>query len=279
MSDQMLRAFREDAESAIVRADFDEIARRGARRRLRRRAVSAISAAAVVAAVGSLALLTDGYTPSLTPTDDPAGSSLPLLVDVDGQIPPGRGAFPPIANGPSVVVLSTEIPADGVWQKSSAFSDIYAKIRSGNAYLHLSTYVVDGVARRACRALYVQPEGKAPGFVGPGSTPADVAGAITRIPRATVLEAPQPVTKWGTAAVHVRLQVRQTGCRNGKEFWIFDTAQGGESIGNVHAVLDFWVLEVDGQVFVIEAEVPVGATAAERGQLAELVDSIRFHRD
>lgn len=279
MSDQMLRAFREDAESAIVRADFDEIARRGARRRLRRRAVSAISGAALVAAVGSLALLADGYAPSLTPTDDPAGSSLPLLVDVDGQIPPGRGEFPPIAVGPSVVVLSAEIPADDVWQESNAPSGIYTEIRSGNAYLHLSTYVVDGVARRACQALYVQPYGKARGFVRPGSTPEDVAAAITRVPRATVLEAPQPVTKWDTTAVHVRLQVLQTGCRNGREFWLFDTAQGGESIGNVRAVLDFWVLEVDGQVLVVEAEVPVGASAAERGQLAELVDSIRFHRD
>lgn len=277
MSDQMLRAFRQDAESVIVPADFDEIARRGARRRLRHRAVSAMAAAAVAAAVGSFALLADGYAPSPPPADDPDGSSLPLLVDTDGQIPSGRGAFAPIKFGPSVVVLSAEIPTDGVWRQSQTLSGVYTKIRSGNASLHLSTYVVDGVARRACEAVYVQPNGKAPTFDSPGSTPTDVAAAIATIPRATVLEPPQGVTKWGTTAVHVQLQVLQTGCRNGREFWILDTARGGESIGNVQAVLDFWVMEVDGQVLVVATEVPRAATAAERGQLAELVDSIRFH--
>ena len=277
MSEQMLRAFREDAESAIVRADFDEIARRGARRRLRHRAVSAVAAAAAVAAVGSFAVLADRSVSPPTPADDLEWSSLPLLVDVDGQIPSGRGAFPPIAVGPSVVGLSAEIPADSVWRQSQTLSGVYTKIRSGNASLHLSTYVVDGVARRACEAVYVQPNGKAPTFGSPGSTPTDVAGAITRLPRAAVLEPPQRVTKWGTTAVHVQLQVLQTSCRNGREFWIFDTARGGESIRNVRAVLDFWVVEVDDQVFVVAAEVPRGATAAERGRLAAVVDSIRFH--
>jgi hypothetical protein len=277
MSDQMLRAFREDAESAVVRADFDEIARRGARRRLRRRAVSALASAAVVAAVGSFALLADPAPPP-TPADDSEWSSLPLLVDVDGQVASGRGAFPPIAVGPTIVVLSAEIPADGVWHESQTLSGVYTEIRSGDAYLNVSTYVVEGVARRACRAPYVQPLGKAPGFESPGSNPTDVAGAIATIPRATVLEPPQRVTKWGTTAVHVQLEVLETGCRNGREFWIFDTVRGGETIANVQAVLDFWVMEVDGQVLVVQTEMPVGASAAEREQLAELVDSIRLHR-
>ncbi len=278
MSDQLLRAFREDAEAAVVRADFDEIARRGARRRLRRRAVSALaSAAAVAAAVGSFALLSDPAPPP-TPADDPEWSSLPLLVDKDGQIPSGRGALAPIALGPSIVVVSAEIPAHSVWRQSRTLSGMYTEIRSGDAYLNVSTYVVDGVARRACESVYVQPNGKAPTFDSPGSSPTDVAGAITRIPRATVLEPPQLVSKWGTAAVHVQLEVLETGCRNGREFWILDTARGGESVLNVHAVLDFWVMEVDGQVFVVETEMPLGATAADRERLAELVDSIRFHR-
>lgn len=278
MSDQMLRAFRADAESAVVRADFDEIARRGARRRLRRRAVSALaSAAAAAAAVGSFALLADPAPPP-TPADDSEWKSLPLLVDVDGQVASGRGIFPPIAVGPTIVVLSAEIPADGVWHESQTLSGVYTEIRSGDAYLNVSAYVVEGVARRACRAPYVQPLGLAPGFDSPGSTPTDVAGAIATIPRANVLEPPQLVSKWGTTAVHVQLEVLETSCRNGREFWIFDTMRGGETIANVQAVLDFWVMEVDGQVLVVAAEAPRGATAPERQQLAGVVDSIRFHR-
>lgn len=277
MSDQMLRAFREDAESVIVRADFDEIARRGALRRLRHRAASVVAAAVVVAVAGSFALVSDPAPPP-TPADDLEWSNLPLLVDKDGQIPSGRGALAPIAFGPSIVVVSTEIPPDGVWRQSQTLSGIHTEIRSGNAYLQLAAYVVDGVARRACESVYVQPNGKAPTFDSPGSTPSDVAAAIATIPRATVLEPPQPATKWGTTAVHVQLEVLQTACRNGREFWILDTARGGESIRNVHAVLDFWVVEVDGQVLVVATEMPRGATATERGQLATVVDSLRFHR-
>jgi len=280
MSDQMLHAFREDAEHAVAPVDFGVIEHRGARRRLRHRAAGVAVAAAVLAAVGSLTLLGEGSAPTPTPSDDPGLTGFPLIQEgADGRIPPGRSELPPMTRDTPLAAVTVVIP-DGKrgWGENIDRSGIYSGTQATSGWLHVAAYVVDAVVERPCREAFIPPSGPVAGYAAPGPTMQDLADAIAGLPRGKVLSPPRTVEKWGTTAIHVRLEMARTTCRTGYRFYMFDTATGGESIGNMQAVVDFWVLRVNGQRLVVETEAPISATRAQRRTLAGMIESVRLHR-
>lgn len=279
MSDQMLQSFREDAEQAVPPCDFGAIERRGARRRFTRRAAGTVAVAAVLATVGSLAFRTDGPAPSPAPAVDPGLTGYPLIEErSDGRIPPGRSELPALTRSSPDAAVTVLIPdAARGWGENIDHSGTYSTNRQRNGYLHLAAYVVDGVAENICERSSIPPAGSVSGFGDPGPTTQDLANAIADLPRGKVLSPPRTVEKWGTTAIHVRVQMARTVCQNGNRPFMFDTATGGESIGNLHAVLDFWVVRVNDQRLVVEAEAPMSATRGERLTLARMVASVQLH--
>lgn len=257
--------------------DFDALVCRGVRRRTRRR-TGVVAAAYGMALVAGAVALVDAVPSPRPPvsTNVPMRPGLPEVEEVGDRIPAGRAAMPAAEPGapPAVTVA---VPGDGVWRENASGSGIYTALRRGAAWLHLATYVVDGVAREPCRTSHVP---VAPGipaaFVRPGPTPVALADAFADLPRADVPVRPHTVTRWGTSAVHVRVRLRHAGCRNGNLPWTFDTRRGGELLGNTHARLDFWVVELEGRPLVVEAEQPIGASAVERRPLARLLDSVEL---
>ena len=266
---------RERALPGVVPPDFDELVCGGVRRRMRRRTRLAAAAYALAALAGAVALVDDADDGDDSPsTPEPSSALVPLragLPDVEemgDRIPPGRAGMPSALSGAPAAV-SVEIPADGSWRENASGSGIYSAIRHGTAWLHLATYVIDGVVQQPCRLSYASAVS--------GTTPATLEDSLAGLPRADVVVRPHTVTRWGTTAVHMRVRVPHAGCRNGNLLWTFDTARGGELLGNAHARLDFWVVELGGRAVVVEAELPMGATPAERRALTRLLDSVDLH--
>ncbi|WP_159081580.1 RNA polymerase sigma factor [Nocardioides sediminis] len=260
---------REQALPGIVPPDFDELVCDGARRRVRRRTRLAATAYVLAAVVGAVALVDEDDPSAREPSATlvPLRAGLPEVEEVGDRIPPGRAALPSVVPGEPVGV-SVEVPPGSPWRENASGSGIYSAIRDGTAWLHLATYVVDGVVHGPCRSSYVSAV-----F---GTAPTAVTDALSGLPRADVVVRPHPVTRWGTTAVHLRVRVPHAACRNGNPRWTFDTLRGGELLGNEHARLDFWVVELRGRAVVVEAELPMGPTTVERRALARLLDSLEL---
>ncbi|KRE98756.1 hypothetical protein ASG88_17080 [Nocardioides sp. Soil777] len=267
----------EHMQPDIVCPDFREILGRGARRRLRRTRLAGTAYGLAVVA-GASALADHDTAPPPSPAAQSAHpTGLPELEEVDGRIPPGRAGMPALVSGAPTTV-SVAIPEDGRWRKDPNGAGIYSTTRSGAASIHLATFLVDGVVRQPCRTSDVPASPGIPAeFVRPGVTPTALGEAIAGLPRADVVVSPHPVAAWGTTAVHVRVRVPRTTCRNGSPPWTFDTRRGGELLGNARARLDHWVVEVRGHAVVIEAELPMRPTAAELRAMTGVLHSIELH--
>lgn len=260
----------------IVCPDFHEILGRGTRRRMRRARLAGTAYGLAIVAGASALADHDASPPPSPPAQAAPVTGLPELQEVDGRIPPGRAGMPTLVPGAPTTV-SVAIPEDRRWRKDPHGAGIYSATRSGAASLHLSTFLVDGVVRQPCRTPEVPVSPGIPAeFVRPGVSPTALGDAIAGLPRAEVVVSPHPVATWGTTAVHVRVRVPRTACRNGGLPWTFDTRRGGELLGNAHARLDYWVVELRGQAVVIEAELPMRAAAADRRTLTALVRSVEL---
>ena len=256
--------------------DFDALVRRGLRRRTRRTRLAAAAYGLAVVA-GASALAAHDASPPPPPSAQVSRSSgLQELEEAGDRLPPGRTGMPALVSGAPITV-SVVIPAIGHWREDPNGAGIYAATRRGAASLHLASFLVDGVVRRPCRTPRVPASPGIPNeFVRPGVTPTALADAIARLPRADVVVSLRPVRKWGTTAVHLRLRVSRAACGRAGPLWTFDTRRGGELLSNDHARLDYWVVEIRGHAVVIEAELPIGATAAERRALTRVLASIEI---
>jgi DNA-directed RNA polymerase specialized sigma24 family protein len=267
----------EHVQPEIARPDFREILGRGARRRLRRTRLAGTAYGLAVVAGASAVADHDTSPPPSPSAPSAARTGLPELAEVDGRIPPGRAGLPALVPGAQTTV-SVAIPEDGHWRKDPNGAGIYSATRSGAAGLHLAAFLVDGVVRQPCRTPTVPTSPGIPAeFERPGVTSTALGDAIAGLPRAQVVMSPHRVATWGTTAVHVRVRVPRTTCRNGGLPWTFDTRRGGELLDNARARLDYWVVEVHGQAVVIESELPMSPTAAERRAMTGVLHSIELH--
>jgi hypothetical protein len=239
-------------------------------RATRRRTRLAASALVLAAVVGAVALVDQGDPSTREPSSAlvPLRAGLPEVEEVGDRIPPGRAGMPSAVRGEPAAV-SVEVPPGRPWRENASGSGIYSATRHGTAWLHVATYVVDGVVNGPCRSSYDSAV-----F---GTAPTAVSDALSGLPRADVVVRPHTVTRWGTTAVHLRVRVPHATCRNGNPRWTFDTLRGGELLGNDHARLDFWVVELRGRLVVVEAEQPMGTTPVERRALARLLRSVELH--
>jgi Sigma-70 region 2 len=266
----------EQTPPEIVCPDFHELFRRGVRRRMRRTRLAGAAYGLAVVAVGSAVADHDASPRPSPPARSAPQTGLPEVEEVGGRIPAGRAGMPALVPGAATTV-SVAIPRDVRWREDPNGAGIYTPTRKGAAGLHLATFLVDGVVRRPCRTPDVTASPGIPAdFVRPGVTPTAVGDAIAGLPRADVVVPPHLVAMAGTTAVHVRVRVPRTTCRHGGLLWTFDTRRGGELLGNTPARLDYWVVEIRGHAVVIEAELPMRPTTAERRVMTGLLDSIEL---
>jgi RNA polymerase sigma-70 factor (ECF subfamily) len=270
------RPHREGSPPETSAPDFDELVCRGVRRRTRRRTGVVAAAYGIAVVAGAVALV--DHEPSPPP---PASTTVPVppglseVEEVGDRIPPGRAGMPAAVPG-APVAATVEIPR-GVWRESSTGSGVYSPIRRGTAWLKVATFLVDGVVGQPCRTSSVPASlGIPAAFERPGVTRDALADAISGLPRADVSIPAHTEARWGTLVVHVSVRMPHATCRNGNLLWTFDTRRSGEFVGNDHARLDFWIAELDGRALVVEAEQPMGTSAAERRRLNRLVESIEL---
>ena len=197
---------------------------------------------------GSVALADRRRVPSAAPVG-PVGprAGLPEVEEVDGRIPPGRAGMPALVSGAPAAV-SVVIPEDGRWRKDPNGAGIYSATRRAprRSTSRPSSWTAWSDSRAGRPHVPASP-GIPAEFVRPGVTPTALGDAIADLPRAEVVVSPHPVARWGTTAVHVRVRVPRAACRNGSLPWTFDTRRGGELLGNAHARLDYWVVELGGR--------------------------------
>ncbi|GAA4400726.1 hypothetical protein GCM10023168_09760 [Fodinibacter luteus] len=129
-----------------------------------------------------------------------------------------------------------------------------------------------------------------------GVTVNGVVGRLSDLPQFTVAEGPTVVPAFGREAIHLRIQadsLRCEGAASGDQY-VLAGILGGDGLGTYgnliptvtegestlepgrRVVVDFWVLEVDGQNIVVEARQEGSPTATTVTQLDQVRQSVRF---
>ena len=237
-------------------------------------------AAVVVAAVLVLNFMPRGggvggvATPSPTatplPSPSPTGTPLPSATSI---------AFPP--DGPLVVgrqsmtrggvKLSLEIPTAGWRSDQGVFINKEVGVAPEGASLLFWDPSPVGVFADPCARR------KGP-VVGP-STP-DLAAAMSTLPGATLVTAPEDVTVGGHPAKRLVLTVPEDApCgASAEQFYIwYGAREGDERYATVRGVtLRIWIIDVDGTRLCIDTETYKGALPAREQEIQAIIDSIQF---
>jgi hypothetical protein len=205
----------------------------------------------------------DGTSPSASKSSEPAaaGSAAPQhLFEVPTRVSlvPGIYQFSVVANpGVETPEALVEIPS------GFASGDVFWVVSpDGDAFLGLWT--VGKVERDACL------HGDEDAF-DPGPSVEDLADALVA-QKSTRASAPKSVTLAGYQGLYVELASPRdlSKCDPAPGIW------GGRGIYNNGQVDLVWILDVDGQRIVVNSAYAPKATAAERGKLTSMVESLEF---
>lgn len=132
--------------------------------------------------------------------------------------------------------------------------------------------------------------------LAPGATANDVARRLSDLPQFTVAEDPTVVPAFGREAIHLRIQADRLRCEppvvggqyqlaaihggDGLGTWAdrLPTRSEGESTLDPgrRVVIDFWVVNLDGQNIVVEARQEGSPTTATVTQLDQVRQLVRF---
>jgi hypothetical protein len=280
MTEQQLRDFGTRAEGLVIPPGFADLDRRGNRLRNRRRAGIGAALAVVLTVAGvavSQSRVHRADQEPIKPPPTPAAEAEPYPGAEMETLPPGRYRIEPtpLQNGP---VAELTLPRGwNSWAGPNRF-DGHAPGRSNDEALgHMTWYVgvlvvdVNAVASTRC----------APPGIGDllDGTKESLLHALTRLPGHTIVQGPEPVTRFGRPATHVRLRTPSVRCK--QDVTIFDTTTNGslQELGWPGAYLDLWVVDVGGVPILVQAARTPGVPPAVRDQLREVVDSISFHFD
>ena len=283
LGDELRAALGQEAEMQnVVRPDVAQLILGGRARKRRRNATRASSAALVVVLLGGgvygATQLGDGNPEGSGIVDQPtstaeASGAAPATLAAD----PGRGD---LEAGTYRVLVGSD----------SAGSPIEADLtvagpgwRSGNFPVLQDSESVGGFGVYQPFALAAA-SGCSDDLVSTelGDSPHSLAQLLAELPGSTIL---QPVTAGevlGRSAVHLRLRIPQE-CAAPEDYRPAETPRGGRGITYPRpdekwppVVMDFWVLELDGVLVVVDSWHQVGASAELVNEIARSRDSISF---
>ena len=278
MSERLLEAFRADAEHSVRLPDYEAIAARGRRRRLRRRAVGGAVAAGVLAASGFLATAYDRSS-SPEPAEDADETALvkPYPGVTSTTLEQGRYEFRPFADPSLPVVRFTLPPGWNSWVGPNRFEGLSDEVTGVGGS---NREAIDGDPEWLLGMLVLEPRWVAqPGCTMVDVTEADATRVVRRlldIPRLRLTSDPQRTTRSGFPAVHLRLH--ETGPRDTcRQQAMLDTTQGGVDYVGSGTTIDVWVIDVDGRPLLLWAAWTAKSPVAEVQDLLGIVDSVEVH--
>lgn len=279
LDDELRSAFTQEALTRVAPPPDPDGLIKGGRARRRRRDLQragAGAAAAVLVAAGGWGLLTSQQPAAPGPASrapGPTSGSTPL----PPQDHAGREGLQPGTYRTFVGLDATgrRIEADltvrgGNW--SSGDFPLVSE-RFGSVFAGVGVYQPRALAAgRGCLEDPTTPV--------LARTPRRLANQLARLPRSTVLAAPAPTRANGWEAQHLRLRI---GVECADYYRVAETPGGERGItytapGAIaeDVVIDFWVLDVDGALVVVDEWHNVGASDALVAQAAQARGSISF---
>lgn len=300
MSERLLKEFRSRAEDLVPVPDFDELERRGMRRR---RAHRTVGAAVIVSAlaVGGILATTAIDRPLVGPAQIDPSPSPPTADDTElrflrsgssqvvrpfdtGQDPvrPENPQVRFVVPGSSWYWLELGAGTDRNWAHVVGGLNMAEQTGGpiGSTYIRVGVTPIAGVPQQRCPGLAPLPVQAVPESALPA------ARALVVSPGVEVLSAPSVVQKFGYEAAHVRFRVTQR-CVGGQPVVLWRALEAG---GDIHGlsgedglepeprrhIFDVWVVDVRGELLAVFAAHAVGADAHAIAEMRELLDSIRF---
>ncbi|KRF34715.1 hypothetical protein [Nocardioides sp. Soil805] len=275
MSEPLLEAFREDAELTTPVPAFDLIERAGRARRRRRYAVTGAVAACVLAVSGLLAA--QGAAPSSPqPAEHTESGVTPWPGPTMTTLPAGTYEFASSVGPYSPTVRLTLPRGWNAWEGPNRFEGLGRQVTHdakdnervltrADWYADVRLLQVQWIAQRGCTMADVR-EGGTSRFVQ----------ALTHTPGLHVVQGPTSGTHAGHAAVHVRFRVPDGVPSCLREF-LFQATPGPIGLGDPGEMHDAWVIDVDGESFLVWASWTRRTPPAEVDALLGIVDSIELH--
>lgn len=277
MSKDLLEAFREQAELTTPVPGFDLIEAGGRARRRRRYAVMGGAAAFVLAVSGLLAVTSDTDR-DVQPAEHPDTSGVTLWPGPTmTTLRAGTYEFAASVGPYSPAVRLTLPPGWNAWHGPNRFEGLGSDVtydekvnehvlsQDPDWYVDLLQLDVRWIAQRGCTMAHVQDRGL-PGFVR----------ALTHAPGLEVVQGPTPGTFSGRAAVHVRFKV-PSGVPTCLGQLLLQAEDGPIGLGDPGTVHDAWVIDVDGESFLVWASWSPHTPPGEVDALLGIVDSIELH--
>lgn len=275
LDDELRSAFAQEAATRIAPPPDPHALIRGGRVRRRRRDLERAGAGAVAAVLivaGGYGLLPLWAPHDPGPASGPTGTATPSApVDL------GRSVLAPgtyrtfVGHGAAGGRIEADYTVDGDNWSGGDFPLVAE--RSGSLFAGIGVYQPLALAAdRGCR--------DEPTTASVGPTPRRLAAQLARLPRSSVLVAPEATQAFGRAGFHLRLRIdvecvsyyRVAESPGGERGITY--SRPGEAVEDV--VIDFWVLDVAGSLVVVDQWHNVGASDALKDQADRARDSIEL---
>ena len=273
MSEQQLKDFGARAETLVELPDFAALDARGRNLRARRRAGVAATLAAVVAVVGvTVTQIRRDDTDTRPIKPPPSIGALTYPGATMKSLDAGTYRLHPSLTDSDVTAEVTVPSGWNSWVGPNRFDGHKPGRSNEQALGHLTWYVgalvleVDSINTRGCGNPWNELE----------TTDSVVAG-LSKAFAMKVLQGPEPVQRFGEPATRMRL--RMTGAVEGctADTAVFhSTADGFIPYAQAGALLDAWVVDVDGTPIYVQQMWTPNAPRWARDELADVIDSIRF---
>ncbi|HJS27341.1 MAG TPA: hypothetical protein VJ913_09485 [Actinomycetota bacterium] len=262
---------REVFEMVTKQAEPDVDAWREQERRQRRKSRNRkLGALAIAAAIGLVAVVV-----VIRAVDDPTepqpggqgdtNAILPVpILPTDGTVDPGRYLFTPDPNVDASYTITMEVPEGYL-----GFEGLYIQ-KPGTNQTGLLVMAIDDVHADACQWRGTRSE--------ISSTDEAVAALVSQ--KGIRTTAPTEVTLDGFAGTYMERTIparaSQSDC-DMLEFraWV-ETGGGPRGLGLPGQVDLLWILDVDGIPLVIDVALEPGASAQQRAELLQVVESVRI---
>jgi hypothetical protein len=282
LDDELRVALNQEADMQVTTGpDVDRLIVGGRARRRRRhltRAGGSVLAVALVAGGAYGVTQIDrsdagstGVAERETVTPEPSGAAAPPVLAVD----PGPKDLEPgtyrimVGTDATGAPIEADLTVEGPGWMSGNFPVLQEDETSGGFGVYRPYALGDG---SGCvdGALNADVDG----------SPQALARQLADLPRSTVVQPVTPTEALGRYALHLRLRIPQN-CTHGDAYYrVAETARGSRGITYSDeppaAVIDFWVLDLDGVPVVVDTWHDEGASADLVDRIAQASESITF---
>lgn len=277
MSEQLLEAFREEAEQHTRVPAFESIEAAGRRRRLRRHAAAGVMTACILG-VSGLVAGTVGDSTDPQPAEDPDETSrtTPYPVMTNTTLEAGAYEFRP-SKDTSLPAVRFTLPAGwNSWLGPNRFAGLddlatdegrtngELLVQDPEWVLGMVALDVKWIAQRGCTMTDLT-----------GEDTSALVEALTAVPRLTVTSGPESTVRFGYPAVHLQMREQGRG-RSCPQDSVMTTAEAAFGYLGSGTTIDAWVVDVDGRPLVLWAVWTARTPNGEVQDLLGIVDSIEL---